>query len=416
MNTMTPSRPKDTVVRLTEPEFTGEMHTVCTLDETPSTLTLRMLIAGDQLAVSPSGSQIAMVRNENLNHEAVTHSGFEGRFKFDRPASSSQVGTRIISVAERALCVWGRAQGRPPGVWLLTPGSREYLYPLETLCGFYGAQERVPVGQSSEYPGDNVLVMPWGLWPVRSGSKIEVVGHRLYVLEPMDGSVYAYCVDSEGVERFTQVWLPDALRVIPFGHSSVAVGCFHGRSLVREIGVAASGSPFTMSLEGRVIQAWGSPCTDPNTLALLVRHREVDGDVLGLYLNRQLVFEGDFIIGHQDLTWSPTGRSFAARIKTDGREMVVTPAEERILGEGKNLREVLVDDNGRIVAMIVGDGGWDRIVLSGGRSGTAVPMAWNLHEDPDAAIVWNTVHDDQILRWVDRTHLHDEHLVETTAR
>ncbi len=315
-----PPRPHETVVHLTQPDFTREMHTVCTIDETLPTQMLRKLIAGDQLAVSPSGSHVAMVQTNNFNREVVTHSGFDGLFLLPRISQGTDTGTRILSVGDDHLYIWGRAHGRPPGVWLLAAGLREYLYPMETLGGFFGTRQRIPVGESSLYPGESVLFMPWGLWPVRPGSKIEVAGERLYVLEPLNGRWVAYCASSEGADRFTHVEEEDPQRLLPLGSGAALVSRHERRSHVREIGVATSRRPFTVLVEGQVIEAWGSSCTHSNSLAMLLRLRVLNDEIVSrLSLNQRILYEGTFSMRRQDFIWSPSGSDCAARITRDRR-------------------------------------------------------------------------------------------------
>ncbi|MBI4257201.1 hypothetical protein HY626_04060, partial [Candidatus Uhrbacteria bacterium] len=119
----------------------------------------------------------------------------------------------------------------------------------------------------------------------------------------------------------------------------------------------------------------------------------------------RIVHEGRFSLDTASLTWSPNEQSLAARIlEGEGHDRVL---HERIVGTsinrsialGLQVREMLVDDRGRLAACIQHDGMYDQPII-GGRAGTQVPLAWNLHYTPDGHISWTVVHDDRILTWI----------------
>jgi hypothetical protein len=359
---------------------------------------LRQLVAGDQLAVSSCGSHAAIVRGISHDREVVTHSELGGLFLFDRQTPES--GARILRVDEDGVLVWGATKCKSPGVWHLTSSMRKYLFPMSVVHGFYGNTQRVPVGESDLYPGASVLAMPWGLWPMTPGARIEVSGNRLFVLERFDKQWHAYCVGADGVERFVQV-RGEPLRFMPWRSSSaLLVSRVDGGVVMSEMGVPKSCYPFTHDVEGEYIDSWVSHCTRSNTYALLTR---VSDGQTRLSLNGWAVHEGQFTMRHDDLSWSHHGQAFVACIQEGGRERVVTTREKSNVPPGVRVQQALASDEGRLAAMIVNDGVWDRILLVGDRAGTAVTSAWNLHQDPSGAVVWNSIYDNQILRWTDRT-------------
>lgn len=406
MHTTNPPRPEQSVVRLSQPDFTGEMHTVCNLDEAHSPQMLRQLVTGDQLAVSPSGSHVAMVNRVDASHDTVTHTGFGGeRFLFDRPESSSEIATRVVSVGERVMNVWGRAEGRAPGVWLLKPRARQYLYPMSAVSGYIGTHDRIPVGQSPLYPDNVAVAMPWGLWPVRPGSEVDAIGEALFVLEQFEHGLVAYRVDARGVSSFVQTNPREVLRIVAWGSGAALVLRSPQRSAIFEIGVPMKNRPHIARVDGRAVETWSSPCKTRNVFALLVKPCEAsDASNQTLYLNDRLVQEGEFSLRRQDLHWSPRGVSFAAFVRYGSYGKIVSPREEIVVPQAVSCKEALASDGGCLRAAIISDGEKDRVLMSQGRIGTRVSMAWNLHQGVDGSVVWNTVHNDMILRWVDRTH------------
>ena len=168
-----------------------------------------------------------------------------------------------------------------------------------------------------------------------------------------------------------------------------------------------SSKPRVIAIDGQLEEVWSSPTH--GALLTLVRPRDATGDVRRLFFNNDtLVYEGSFTITRSDVFWSSSGTSFAARLQIGSqgkvRQRLVTPVEDREFLDHVDVREVMVNDGGYVEAVIAQDGAWDKPIVRGRRL-TAVPLAWNLYEDPDGGIAWNTIHDDLVLKWIDRTHL-----------
>lgn len=401
------------VVRLNEPTFVGEMHTLCTLDVTPSVEMLRRLICGDQLVVSDSGSCAAVVFVRD-HEEELFHTGFDARMFFQRPLFKRESGTRILHVDEQHVLVWGCETEHPPGVWLVQPGDRRFLFSMERITGSYAnGIVRLPVGESSLFPGQNVILLPWGLMPVKPGSKIEpYIDDTLCVIEELDGQSYAYEIGPDIIEPFTSC-APETLRFLHWrGQHWLAMRTPH-RSVL-----ASVDRRVVIPIDGQLEGVWSSPTHQ--ALLNLVRPRDASDGEHQLFLNNTvLVHEGRFDLTRQDIFWSPSGTSFVARLKEKGsqktRERLVSPSEDRLFEEGVHVTDVLVGDLGGIQAIIIHDGIWDTPIVCGRRL-TSVPLAWNLHREIDGSIVWNTVHDNLILKWVDRTHLQPCPSRDTTTR
>ncbi|MFA4846124.1 MAG: hypothetical protein WC654_06225, partial [Patescibacteria group bacterium] len=316
-------RSDHSVVRLSEPTFTGEMHTLCTLPITPTSQMLRRLIAGDQLAVTRAGSQMAMVHT-NDHDEEVSHTGFDMRIRFLHPPSKDKenCGTRILQVGESHAMVWGHVHGYTPGVWLLTSGVCKFLFPMDRIKGSYmNGTVRMPVGESVNFPGDNVIITPWGLLPVKPGAKVELYADgTLCIVEELDGRPYAYQISAEGITPFSSCMHGPVLRLVRFqGQHLLATRTPH-RSLFVCIGKQDGFKDHVFPIDGQLEEVWSSPTA--KALLTLVRPRDATQDVHRLFFNHDtLVFEGRFSLTRRDVIWSRSGSSFAARlhVTSDGK-------------------------------------------------------------------------------------------------
>lgn len=391
------------VVRLHEPTFVGEMHTLCSMGIAPTVELLQQLILGDQLVMNDSGSCAAVIFVRD-HEEELFHSAFDACMFFQIPPIKGDGGTRILRVGEQHVLVWGCVSGYLPGIWLVSQGTRQFLFPMDRIKGSYSnGAVRLPVGESLQFPGHNVILMPWGLMPVRPGSKVEpYVDDTLCVIEELDGRSYAYEIGAHMIDPFTSCTPEATIRFLHWrGQHWLAVHTPHRSALT------SVDRRVVIPIDGQLQGAWSSPTQQ--ALLTLVRPRDAALGEHRLFFNNDvLVHEGRFDLTRQDIFWSPSGTSFVARFTEKDcektRERLVSPSEDRIFDEGDHVREVLVGDLGGIQAVITHDGMWDTPRVHGRRL-TAVPLAWNLHADPDGAVVWNTIHDNLILKWVDRTHL-----------
>ena len=398
------------VVRLDQPYFKGEMHTLCQLSVTPTPQMLRLLMIGDQLAVSPDGSCVAMVQVVNTAKECVHHTSLQVDLVFDRAHPSSGLGARILEVGNDHVHVWGRTDLQPPGVWRLTAGHAQYLFPIEKFVGSVGqGAARMDIGVSPLYPDELCLLTRDGLWPVEPDAVFHpYAGCKLAVLETFAGSQYGYQLTDRMVTPFQHLQDPrfEPVALVRWQGQLLLVQSSDGGSQITQIGSYESPhKQIRLPVTGRVTQVWSSP--QGESIALLVQPRK-GSPHRRLYLNSgQLVYQGVFTLTQENLTWSPNGRSFAAVVqveRADGCVMnrIVTPSTTQDLILRMKVKEVLAGDDGAIEGTILTDGGLDFPEVRGGQR-TAVPMAWNLNLAPDGAVTWNTVHHDRILLWVDRT-------------
>jgi len=398
------------VVRLNQPYFQGEMHTLCQLPKTPDPLTLRMLMTGDQLAVSADGSDVAMVQIIDASKERVHHTALDTNLEFFRAHPSRGLGTRILEVGNDHVLVWGRTDREPTGVWRLSAGHAQFLYPVDKLIGKIGqGPSRMDLGESPLYPGQVCVLTSDGLWPLDSRAHVHsYVGGDLAIVELFGGRSYAYQLKDREIEPFYHLhdgrFKPLAL-VRWQGQLMVAQSSARGSQITQIGSTDRMHPPIHLPVTGRIERVWSSPGGE--SIALLVQPSE-GSTRRRLYLNSgHLVHQGNFTLDQDQVTWSARGRSFAAVIQEeddDGcvSERIVTPSDSQSLVRGMRAKEVLVSDDGTISGVILTDGQHDFPEVNRGAC-TAVPLAWNIHHAPDGAVVWNTVHGDQILKWVDRT-------------
>ena len=398
------------VVRLDQPWFQGEMHHLCQLDTTPTPQLLRKLTTGDQLAVSSHGSDVAVVQIIDNAKERVRHTAFKSSLEFHRGRSGAEQGTRILEVGDDHVLVWGRTAQQPPGVWWLSPGHEQYLYPVEKIIGRVGQGSAVMnIGLSSMYPGQHCLLTPDGLWPVDRQALVNpYASGGLAVLESFGGTPHAYQLHG-GLITSLQCLVDlryEHLGIVRWRGQLVLVKTSDLGSRLTQISPITKGDkPIDLPVRGRIEQVWSSP--QGNSIALLVAPRGPNSSYRRLYLDSgRLIYQGAFTLAQEDLTWSAGGRSFAALIRegAGGRvfEKIVTPTDNQDLPLGVHLKEVLVDEDGAIAGAVLTDGQHDFPEVWRSQR-TTVPLAWNLHFDGDGAVVWNTVHGDRILKWVDCT-------------
>ncbi|GEM_PF-3821755 len=383
------------------------MVRVATLPETADQLKLRELISGDQLAVSSDGLCAGYILASSMTTETVVHSHFGPLGPtFLRPSGRMDEGTRILRVCDSHLLVWGRAQGHPAGMWLLAPGHSAFLLRLDLIE--YEPATRAVKGVDVNRPGQIIHLTGWGFWPVEETAIVTPDNDGLSVIETLAGHPHAYRAHAQGVTGLCVLTLEDASRAVGVvrwrGHLMLAVARA-SQSWLTQLDRGAQGQTLErVALDGDFCGAWASPKGE--TLAILVHPRGTHSDVRRLQLSDgRIVHEGAFKMDAASLRWSANHNELAVRIsQRDGfvrgfRERIVGTSVDHSIAHGLHVREMLVDDAGRLAALIQHDGRCDQPIVAG-RAGTKVPLAWNLHHTSDGHTSWTTVHGDRILTWV----------------
>jgi hypothetical protein len=380
------------------------MRTIAQLDEAIPPSTLRGLIFGDQLVVSPDGLSSAHVITFRLGAEIVVHSTLGVvRPRFIR--SHSREGTRILRVGYNSCLLWGQVDGHPPGLWKIKEDEAMFLAPLTRISR---RSDGLVYGTAPDFPGQRLYLTAWDtLVPIHEQALVTAQGENLCIVESLAGETYAYELRREGgIRTFRRLSLNDAER--PVGIVSwrglLMLAVRRGsQSWLVELNPRSSGeSPLRLQIDGDLKGVWSSPTG--MTLALLVHPRGVPADVRQLQLNnRQIVYEGPLRLNDPPV-WSPNERHVAMSIRmgddVDHQDVpqIVGLASAYPIPAGIRAREMLVDDGGRLAAMIQHDGVYDQPLIRG-HALTRVPLAWNLHVDQEGAIAWTTVHADRILTW-----------------
>ncbi|MEK7247407.1 MAG: hypothetical protein AAB092_02940, partial [Chloroflexota bacterium] len=301
------------------------------------------------------------------------------------------------------LLVWGRVQDHPPGVWLMEQGSSRLLYRLGRLLAPSGSVYR---GMSADHPDQIVHLMPWGIWPVaQDGFATDDGVGGLCVVERLAGILHAYAVSDGSVTPFCALTLAQGERAAGIcrweGRLMLAVS--RGtQSWLIELGAPQGQHPMRLPIDGDLHWIWVSP--GGKTLAMFVRPRGTDHDVRRIVLSDgRVMCEGRLRVDCAP-AWSPDERQVALCVRwmkpnAPARcQIVATGSSHKRLPPGIAVKELLVNDAGGVHGHILYDGFLDTPMI-GGRDGTKVPVAWNLHNTQEGGIAWTTVHDDRILTW-----------------
>lgn len=386
------------------------MRIVAQLNETADTQTLRQLISGDQLAVSPDGLHSAHIITFRRGAEVIVHSELgvlRPRFERLRP----DVGTRILRVQVDSLLVWGKADDHPTGLWRLDQDGGTFLAPIDRLLRSPSGLLR---GVLDSQRGEHQIVTSWGaLWPVSHKALVTPFRGGLSVVEELGGVLHAYGLsENTEISPFQMLTLSNAERPVGIVHwqGRLMLAISRGtQSWLVELNFKdTSQTPVRIQIDGDLHGIGSSPLGE--ALALLVHPRGKPDDMRRLQLDDpstgsgQVVYEGRFQMDSSSVTWSPSENAVAVKIREgEGldhllHEKVVGTGVDHRIALGLHLRAFLIDDRGRIAAAIRHDGVYDQPIV-GGRAGTKVPLAWNLHYTPEGAIAWTTVHADRILTW-----------------
>lgn len=418
MHTTTTSRPTwmrtPPPIVLSEP-MPGLAHFVMRLPPSPHMRKLNTLIAGNQLAVSSSGLQAALHLPENGRIGHIHHTGADlVRVPFRRQGEDGQpLNTRVLWAGESSVLAWGQAQGAHlPGVWLITPSHASQVMQLDEMVAIYDGADGMYAGKLR---GDSSihLVTDAGGWPVTQGAQVTGLSNgSVMILENLGGHYYAYTLSKNGeIQNYS--YAPCGAGEMPIqllrwgDRLFLLVRTSDGHSLMREFGTTTTGPVGESSLDGIVEAAWNAPGF--RSIAVLSRIRSSNGWYRRLELNGNVVYEGQFTMERDALTWSPEGDCFAAVIEdnshpTDGKlpQRIVTPGLIHAVEREQQVREVLIEDSGLLSAKILTDGFYDYPEVNGRRHDPA-PHAWNLHRTPDGATVFNSIHDCYVMCWRDET-------------
>lgn len=375
------------------------------------------LIATDRMAVSHDGLCVAVVNMVDESLEQIRHNLrntvtplFRTRYKGER------VETRILHVEQDRLLVWGLPIGTSVrGVYELVTGHirprlvRAFAV-LYRIC-------RLPHGMflfgiGTEDPLVKHVWTKHGVLPIDDITSATAVADGGFLfLEQIDGTSYRYRFGARGfVDWFpvlhAQGEYPVALAYVQ--NQYVLATRAQTESRLRVIGSANTLS-FSLpeSCGGDIERLWVSP--GERSLAWLMRPDRFNASHRALYVNGELVHEGEFFMNQGDLVWAPTGAMLGARLTMQNaggqeRQMIVTQETVQEFPSGTFVREFLVDTNGRVAASIVDDGEKCTPYIYGRRF-QEVPIAWNLSWTPELGISFNSVVESVVCRTVDETEL-----------
>lgn len=402
---------------LSTTSFSGTAQYLLRLPGSPDVQQLTKLIAGNQLAVNRDGTQAAVITADITGADLVMHTGADfPHIPFLRLSGmdGNPINTRILWAGDHSALVWGCPESEQrPGIWLLLPQLATKVINLDEVSSIYdGPHGGVPTGRNYNNPGEIILINRWGYWVVNATASVTTLEDgTLLVLESYGELTYAYQVQTNGIIKdFTVAPLNKGdrpVQLLRWNDRFMLAGRNQDYSWIREFGGRRSSDKSDLGMiQGDLEAAWNAP--NGRSIALLTRIRQHSGTVRRLFLGGTKVHEGQFTMERGDLFWSPSGRSIAAVIteggdgERAGQQFIVTTSTIKRVPPGRRVRELLVNDQGRIVAIIFSDGAYD-IPIVGKKVQMSVPHAWNLRLDPEGGVAYNSVHGPYIMRWVDKT-------------
>ena len=286
------------------------------------------------------------------------------------------------------------------------------MEPLDELVSIKKLPKGInPIGAHTDEEGNRQVSIQTPIGRVRFGvnTKFRFLGDgSVLVLESYgSGTTVRYKMTSEESHTdFIPVYLaPDevAQNVLQWGDRYVNVIRKGDRTILRT--TRGSGRAFTTEFRGILEEAWHSP--DERSIAWLTRKMEDGRTIRSLVVNGRLFYSGEFSVVAPPV-WSPDEESFGIAIHQPQRSgtpnVIVATNEIQEVPANHNVREFLVDDNGRVAARITDDGVYARPRVYNSPHDAQL-IAWNLHWKPGKSIGYNSVSVNVVMRHVDETHL-----------
>lgn len=400
---MQPQRPLQLPYEMRRTGLLGVIHQIYRLPGQFDANKLSELVATDRLVVSKDGLHVALIARVTDSMERIAHN-------FERMASSrfcshengKPVNTRILHVGIDRLLVWGLPFGQLVcGVYELKVGR-----PRLKLVRPFAALHRVCrlphgmflLGIGTEDSDAKHVWTEHGVLPVEDlANAISVSDGSFLFLEQIDGNSYRYRFGAKGFVDWFPVLHPKGevpVALVYVQNQYVLATRTESGSRLRVVGSESSLTfPLLETWVGDIQQLWVSP--SERSFVWLVRPDRSNLSRHALYLNGQLIHEGEFSMSKDDLVWARAGPCFGARITTQnarGQETqsIITQDALRDFPPGAFLREFLIDDDGTIAATITDDGEVCYPVMYD-RSLQFVPIAWGLHWASSGGIGYSSV-------------------------
>lgn len=415
---MQPQRPLQPPYEMRRIGLLGVIHQIYALPLHFDASKLSELVATDRLAVSQDGHHVALIARVTDSMERIAHN-------FERMASSRfcshengvRIETRILHVGTDRLLVWGLPFGQSVrGVYELKVGRPRLklvrpFAELHRVCRLPHGMFLLGVGTE-----DSEAKHVWtehGVLPVEDLATATSVSDGSFLfLEQIDGNSYRYRFGARGFVDWFPVLHPQGEVPVALAYVQnqyVLATRTESGSRLRVVGSANTLTfPLAENWMGDIEQLWVSP--SERSLAWLVRPDRSNSSRRELYLNGQLIHEGEFSMNQADLVWAPLGPSLGARITTQDasgqeRQSIITQDTQREFPTGTFLREFLIDTDGGIAATITDDGELCYPVMYD-RSLQSVPIAWGLHWASSGGIGYSSVLPESIVcLTVDETDL-----------
>lgn len=385
------------------------------LTESFSSLGLSELIAQHRMLVSRDGRCVAVVKRIDEKNERIEHNIPYLLFpRFCSVHKDAVVKTRILSVEANRLLIWGLPQGKDVcGVYELARGQvRVKLVhacgPIHEIC--LSPKEKCTLEFGETKPDERRVWTRHGVFAVDEiVSSMPVSDGSFLFLERLNDTLYRYRVGEKGFIDWFPVLTKERVISLAYVQNQyvLAVRTRAGSEL------RVLDSPNTLSFQlplqwkGDIEHLWVSPTE--RSLAWCVKTDRSNSTWRALYLNGELIHEGEFFVRQNDLVWSSSGSMIGVHITSahvSGQEIhgIVTHDTYMEFEIGTFVREFLIDTDGNIAATIR-DNGESCTPQIYTRDFQRVPLAWNLSWTPEGGISFNSVVDGTVRRIVDETEL-----------
>ncbi len=390
-------------VQVAQPAFVGEYRHVGHFERSGLSHTeLRLMLLSGQLLASRDGARVA---RWTLNPDGTVQV-VVGRWV--HPAKFRPAQARLLAFDPVIFVSGTSVDGRRGLFRLMSDGGVEHVAdvpPIAMMGGEFAiVHDNTDAAEVRRMYGGDV---PDG-FPVDARSLLTPLADgQMLVLEPMAGAWYRYLIsEAAPFGEFYPVPFPYATFVgLARWREMTVVGVrSHVGSSLELLGPASTHFPARrIRVEGELEQLWQSPTE--RGIAWLTRLSIEGRTHRRLFVNNQLLFQGEFTMNPDDLVWSPDGRTAGAHIRRGfgavGPSTLVTFHNQVGIRPGRWVDEFIVDNRGETTAWIETDGRYCYPLIHGAPH-DAVEIAWNLgvsgHE-----IHYNCVMSDVIQRVADRT-------------
>lgn len=391
-------------IALYQPSFVGEFRSLGPLGSRFDHQKLVQLVRGGQLCVSRDGTTMArIVTQYDGSSVIVLGQATIPRIRFDRVP-------QIVHVTTQSALVLGTNSGIQ-GLFLCTHDRTTQVGHGTELVGVQRSEGGTLV--LTQRPGEDkrrlyieTIGQELSIHPRATATVLR--GGQVLIMEPIGDRLHRYVVGPEGF---------DEVYPIPLASGDVPMGLVAWDDMFL-LGVRRSDGSFLLalgpnarrlekgrlSLVGSLEMLWQSPSRE--TYAALTRVGIGTQERRRLVVGNTVLHEREFSMQARDLAWSPSGRLAMACIREGmsgaGATLLVGRSEKIGIHSGRQVSEFALNNHGRLVARIEGDGRFDYPICYRAPHQTS-EFAWNLQCSALGEVTYNRVMGDSVWQVIDRT-------------